>query len=277
MEVNYIRNPYFMRHIVLLSGFLFNILTGFLQHKVIAQDSITSITIGHAIQFNSIILNEERTIFIYLPDGYKMNQESYPVLYLFDAEINFKPVCGVVDILSRWKIIPETIVIGLPNIDRMRDLTPTRDRKFNIGGGGDNFLKFLREELIPFIDQNYNTKSFKILEGHSISGMFTMYAFIADTSLFDAYIAISPSMYWDEQIMLSKIEDFLKTNPLLKKQLYITLSNEPEYMLVKETIEIIKKEAPASLIWKFKQDTTERHEIAPLRSTYEGLRFIFSK
>ena len=277
MEINYVRNPYFIRHIVLLSGFLFNILTGFPQHTVIAQDSITSITIGHAIQFNSIILNEERTIFIYLPDGYKMNQESYPVLYLFDAEINFKPVCGVVDILSRWKIIPETIVIGLPNIDRMRDLTPTRDRKFNIGGGGDNFLKFLREELMPFIDQNYNTQSFKILEGHSISGMFTMYAFIADTSLFDAYIAISPSMYWDEQIMLSKIEDFLKTNPLLKKRLYITLSNEPEYMLVKETIDIIKKEAPANLIWKFKQDTTERHEIAPLRSTYEGLRFIFSK
>jgi len=75
----------------------------------------------------------------------------------------------VVDILSSWKIIPETIVIGLPNIERMRDLTPTRDRKFNIGGGGDNFLKFLREELMPFIDQNYTTQSFKILEGHSIS------------------------------------------------------------------------------------------------------------
>jgi len=104
-----------------------------------------------------------------------------------------------------------------------------------------------------------------------------MYTFIADTSLFDAYIAISPGMYWDEQIMLSKIKDFFLTNPLLKKQLYITLSNEPEYMLVKETFDIIKKEAPANLIWKFKQDTTERYEIAPLRSTYKGLRFIFSK
>ena len=82
MEVNYVRNPYFMRHIVLLSGFLFNILTGFPQHKVIAQDSITSITIGHAIKFNSIILNEERTIFIYLPDGYKMNQESSCPLFI---------------------------------------------------------------------------------------------------------------------------------------------------------------------------------------------------
>jgi len=167
-------------------------------------------------------------------------------------------------------------VIGIPNTDRMRDLTPTHDRKFDIGGGGDNFLKFLREELIPFIDQNYRAKPFRILEGHSVSGMFTMYAFCADTSLFDAYIAVSPSMYWDEQIMLVKIEDFLKTNPQLKKQLYITLSNEPEFMFVKETIAIIKKVAPPGLIWQFKQDTTERHEIAPLRSTYEGLRFIFS-
>jgi predicted alpha/beta superfamily hydrolase len=266
-----------MRYIVVLSGLLLNILAGFPQQPNTAQDSIATINIGYSIQFKSTVLNEERTIFIYLPDDYKKDQESFPVLYLFDAEINFKPVCGVVDILSRWKIIPGIIVIGLPNTDRMRDLTPTHDRQFNIGGGGDNFLKFLRKELMPFIDQNYNTQPFRILEGHSISGMFTMYAFIADTALFDAYIAVSPSMYWDEQIMLSKIEDFLKTNPQLKKQLYITLSNEPEFMLVKETIEVIKKEAPIGLIWEFRQDTTERHEIAPLRSTYEGLRFIFSK
>ena len=265
-----------MRYTLLLSGLLFNVLAGFSQQPNAPQDSITKINIGYSIQFNSKILNEERTIFIYLPDSYQEDKESFPVLYLFDAEINFKPVCGVVDILSKWKIIPGIIVVGLLNTDRMRDLTPTHDRLFDIGGGGDNFLKFLREELIPFIDQNYRTQPFRILEGHSISGMFTMYTFIADTSLFDAYIAVSPSMYWDEQIMLLKIEDFLKANPQLKTQLYITLSNEPEFMLVRETIAIIKKEAPVGLIWQFKQDTTERHEIAPLRSTYEGLRFIFS-
>jgi len=264
-----------MRYTILLSGLLFNII-GFSQQYNTDQDSVAPINIGYSIQLDSKILNEERTILIHLPERYKENEGSFPVLYLFDAEINFIPVCGVVDILSRWKLIPGLIVIGIPNTDRMRDLTPTRDRKFDIGGGGDNFLKFLREELIPFIDQNYRTKKFRILEGHSVSGMFTMYVFCADTSLFNAYIAVSPSMYWDEQIMLLKIEDFLKTNPQLKKQLYITLSNEPEFMIVKETIAIIKKEDPPGLIWQFKQDTTERHEIAPLRSTYEGLRFIFS-
>ena len=84
-------------------------------------------------------------------------------------------------------------------------------------------------------------------------------------------------MYWDEQIMLSKLENFLKVNSDLKKQLYITLANEPAFMFVKETVEIMEKYAPFNLEWKFLQDTTERHEIAPLRSTYEGLRFIFSK
>jgi len=266
-----------MKNFKLIAIFLFSTLTGFPQVGNTLHDTIDPISIGYTIKLNSIVLNEIRAIYIYLPDNYKKNHNSYPVLYLFDAETNFKPVCGVVDILSRWKIIPELIVVGLPNTDRMRDLTPTLDRKFKIGGGGNNFLRFLKEELIPYIDQNYNTQPFRILEGHSISGMFTMYAFTADTTLFDAFIAVSPSMYWDEQIMLSRIENFLKANPSLKKQLYITLSNEPEFMFVKETIEIINKEAPAYLTWKFLQDTTERHEIAPLRSTYEGLRFIFSK
>lgn len=264
-----------MRWIVLLSGFLFNITFGFSQYATNIEDTVTPINIGYSFQFNSLILNEKRIINIHLPDSYLTGKKSYPVLYLFDAEINFKPVCGVVDILSKWETIPELIVVGLPNKDRMRDLTPTRDRKFNIGGGGDNFLRFLKNELIPYIDKNYHTQSFRILEGHSISGMFTMYAFTADTTLFDAYIVVSPSMYWDEQIMLSMIDNFLKTNKNLKKHLYITLSNEPEFMLVRETISIIKNEAPITLTWKFKQDPTERHEIAPLKSTYEGLRFIF--
>jgi predicted alpha/beta superfamily hydrolase len=266
-----------MKNLTLIVLFLFNLLNGFPQIGNTLQDTIKPISLGYAINLNSNILNEKRTIFIYLPDNYKKNEDPCPVLYLFDAETNFKSVCGVVDILARWKIIPELIVVGLPNTDRMRDLTPTLDRKFKIGGGGDNFINFFREELLPYIDNNYNTQPFRILEGHSISGMFTMYTFTADTTLFDAFIAVSPSMYWDEQIMLSKIDNFLKANPDLKKQLYITLSNEPAFMFVKETVEIIRKEAPIGLTWKFLQDTTERHEIAPLRSTYEGLRFIFSK
>lgn len=266
-----------MKDLTSIILFLFSTLSGFPQIGNALSDTIKPISLGYAINLNSIILNEKRTILIYLPDNYNKSNNPYPVLYLFDAETNFKPVCGVVDILARWKIIPELIVVGLPNTDRMRDLTPTRDRKFNIGGGGDNFIKFLREELIPYIDKNYNTQSFRILEGHSISGMFTLYTFTVDTTLFDAFIAVSPSMYWDEQIMLTIIENFLKANPYLKKQLYITLSNEPAFMFVKETVEIIRKEAPIGLTWKYLQDTTERHEIAPLRSTYEGLRFIFSK
>ena len=266
-----------MKSLKLIAFFLFSTLSIFPQAGNNSNDTICPISIGYTIKLNSIILNEIREIYIYLPENYKKNHNSYPVLYLLDAETNFKPVCGVVDILTRWKIIPELIVIGLPNTDRMRDLTPTLDRKFKIGGGGNKFLEFLREELIPYIDQNYKTQPFRILEGHSISGMYTMYTFTADTTLFHAFIAVSPSMYWDEQIMLSTIENFLKANPSLKKKLYITLSNEPAFMFVKETIEIIKKEAPTNLAWKFLQDTTERHEIAPLRSTYEGLRFIFSK
>ena len=73
-------------------------------------------------------------------------------------------------------------------------------------------IKFLREELIPYIDKNYNTQSFRILEGHSTSGTFTL-RHSQNTTLFDAFIAVSPSMYWDEQIMLTIIEKYLKEYP----------------------------------------------------------------
>jgi predicted alpha/beta superfamily hydrolase len=246
-------------------------------YKTFCQDSINTINIGYIIKLKSKVLDEDRTIFIYLPNSYKEAQKSYPVLYLLDAETNFKCTCGIVDLLSRSSIIPEMIIVGLPNKDRMRDLTPTYDKKFKIGGGAENFLKFLKQELIPFIDQNYKTQSFRILNGHSIGGLFTMYTFTSDTLLFNSYIITSPSMYWDDKIMLPKIENFLKSSPLLQKKLYITLANEPEFMNVKETIEIFNKNAPKGLNWKFKQDTTETHEISPLKSTYDGLRFIYLK
>jgi predicted alpha/beta superfamily hydrolase len=146
-----------MKSLKLITFFLFGTLSVFPQVGNTSNDTISPIRIGYTIKLNSIVLNEIRAIYIYLPDNYKKNHNSYPVLYLLDAETNFKPVCGVVDILSRWKIIPELIVVGLPNTDRMRDLTPTLDRKFKIGGGGNNFLGFLKEELVPYIDQNYNT------------------------------------------------------------------------------------------------------------------------
>jgi predicted alpha/beta superfamily hydrolase len=268
-------NCYKVRRVIIYCYLL--ILFSFSCSNGFCQDSITTINIGYSIKFKSKVLNEDRMLFIYLPDSYEEPQKSYPVLYLLDAETNFKYTCGIVDLLSRSSIIPEMIIVGLPNTDRMRDLTPTYDKKFNIGGGAENFLAFLKEELIPFIDQNYKTQSFRILNGHSIGGLFTMYAFISDTLLFNSYIVTSPSMYWDDKIMLSKIETFLKTSPLLQKKLYITLANEGEFMNVKETIEVFKKEAPDGLKWKFKQDTTETHEISPLKSTYDGLRFIYLK
>src|SRR4030042_5073746 len=108
----------------------FSTLVGFAQAGNILYNTIRPINLGYTINLYSIILNESRTIFIHLPDNYTKDLNPCPVLYLFDAETNFKPVCGVVEILCRWKVIPGLIVVGIPNTDRMRDVTPTHeDRK----------------------------------------------------------------------------------------------------------------------------------------------------
>ncbi|RPI46768.1 MAG: alpha/beta hydrolase [Bacteroidetes bacterium] len=240
-----------------------------------AQPGKDDLTVGKSILIRSEILDETRPVYIRLPGNYSESQKSYPVLYVFDAELNFIPVCGVVHLLERLQNFPGIIVAGIPNTDRMRDLTPTWDRDFHIGGGGDVFIRFMREELFPYREQNFRTAPFRILEGHSISGMFALYIFTEDTSLFDAFIAVSPSMYWDRQIMLAKLDSFLTENPTLEKQLYLTLANEPSFMYVHETVDILKKNAPAGLQWSFRMDTTGTHETAPIRSTLEGLRWFF--
>ena len=123
--------PWRMQHILpaLLLAITGTCLTG--------QETQDFLTIGKTIHIRSEILDETRPIYVRLPGNYTEGRGAYPVLYLFDAELNFPPVCGVVHLLERLEGFPGLIVAGIPNTDRMRDLTPTWDRDFHIGGGGD--------------------------------------------------------------------------------------------------------------------------------------------
>ncbi|MCJ8270904.1 MAG: alpha/beta hydrolase-fold protein, partial [Psychrosphaera sp.] len=130
----------------------------------------------------SKILDEQRQIVIQLPQSYNNNQNlTYPVLYLLSGPTNLAHTAGTLDRLNLSNAAPEMIVVGIANTDRTRDLAPTvnKDPKSGFigsGGGGDKFLDFIESELIPYIDKNYRTKSFKILSGHSIGGLLVMHS-----------------------------------------------------------------------------------------------------
>jgi len=193
----------------------------------LAQIKTEPITVGYTFRLHSHILNEDRLVYVCLPDDYAAGKNSYPVLYLVDGQWNTIHSAQAVGMLSGNDCMPRMIVIGVYTNDyRDRDLLPVRDEQTHTGGGANELLGFIKQELIPFVDKNYRTFPYRLLAGTSYGGVFVMHAFVTEPQLFDGYLSMSPSMWWNNGLLLKRTEDFLRENPGLVKSLYITVANE---------------------------------------------------
>ncbi|MFV0531502.1 MAG: alpha/beta hydrolase [Flavobacteriales bacterium] len=197
------------------------------------------IVIGETHKIQSAVLNEEREISIQLPKHYNdpnFDKASYPVLYVLDGEFHFQLVASIerfnTDFLYRPH--PEMIIVGIKNTDRTRDLTPTNfviedkngETRFKSSGGADNFIKFISEELKPFINSNFRTSGYDILHGHSFSGLFTVYTLTKHPELFKSYIAIDPSLWWDNRYVFKQAEKRFAENRYKGNRLFVALAHE---------------------------------------------------
>ena len=247
-----------------------------------AQDADDLIVIGKKRQIESKILEEARALWISTPASYDLLEESYPVLYLLDGDTNFHHTTGAVGFLALNGRIPEMLVVAILNTDRMRDLSPPsqlpEDReRFPTHGGADNFLRFLSDELIPFIDENYRTRPYRILVGHSAGGRFAVHTLTTRPEVFNAYIAISPSLWWSDQALVAQAETFFAATPELEADLFMTVGNEGGALLggVRKVAGILDEMAPKGFRWSFNLMEEETHGSVPHRSTYQGLEAIF--
>ena len=152
--------------------------------------------------------------------GSLFKSQRYPVVYLLDGDAHFYSVAGMIHQLSEVNgntLFPEMIVVGIPNTDRMRDLTPTHSPTGYTGdstgvgssGGGEIFMSFIEKELIPYIDSLYPTAPYKVFIGHSLGGLTVINALLHHTRLFNSYIAIDPSMWWQNQLLLKQSGNIL--------------------------------------------------------------------
>ena len=165
----------------------------------------------------SDVLGEERTILVRTPPGYAASTIRYPVLYLTDGDAQIGHTAATVAFLARNGRMPEMIIVGVTNTDRTRDLTPTKAElagaggtvnQFPTSGGSDKFLAFFERELIPKIEAGYRTAPFRVFAGHSFGGLFATYAAVAKPDLFNALIAVSPTLFWDNDLPIRKTEEF---------------------------------------------------------------------
>ena len=178
------------------------------------------------------------------------------------------------------------IIVGVTNTDRTRDLTPAKSTTKNAAGelqnptagGADNFLKFFETELIPEIEKQYRVQPYRILAGHSLGGLFAIHVMITKTSLFNSYIAVSPSLQWENGEALKRAEDFLKNQKELKVTLFASIGNEPGR--IGESFdrfkEVLSKTNIKGFEWQAERMSDEDHGSVVLRSHYFGLRKVYA-
>ncbi len=276
----------------------FSLLLSVIILPVFAQKADNRITIGTIDTLNSKILNEKRAIYIHIPDGDK--NQRYPVLYILDGETHFQSAVAIVEQISG--IIPNMVIVGIVNTDRERDLTPTHvspDKLVSPGearhtGGGENFLSFIEKELIPYVDTHYPTTSYRVFSGHSLGGLTVMNAFINHQNLFNTYIAIDPSLWWEQENWIKRQEPGLLQHNLNNKALFLAVANNvPEGMdtvsVLKDTtgaapvthallpfVYWLKEKHPNGLRWSYKFYPNEWHGSVELNAEYDALRYLFT-
>lgn len=238
------------------------------------------------LTIKSEVLGEERVILVRTPAGYEGGKQRFPVLYLTDGDRQIGHTSATIEFLANNGRMPEMIVVGITNTDRTRDLTPTKaslprldgtQQEFPTSGGANNFLKFIETEVIPKIESQYRTQPFRVFAGHSFGGLFALHAFLAKTDLFDGYIAVSPTMIWDNKYPVRKAAEFFKDRKELNKTLFVTLANEGGEMQTgfNQFKDLLGKQWPKGFAWEAMLMEDEDHGSVVMRSHYFGLRKIF--
>ena len=204
-----------------------------------AQDKITaskSFVLGVIDEIHSVELSEKRVLNIYLPEGYnEQDTIKYPVIYLLDgsADEDFIHIVGLVQFnnFSWINRIPKTIVVGIANVDRKRDFTyastiEEERKRYKTAGHSDKFISFIEKELQTYINKKYKTNASKTIIGQSLGGLLATEILFKKPTLFDNYIIISPSLWWDNGSLLNYQSDILQANFSQKTDIYIGVGKE---------------------------------------------------
>jgi len=254
---------------------------------------------------DSKILNEKRDIFVYVPTGFLGMDDSlsmYPVTFVLDGESQFLNTYSAIDYLSSAAlgndVMPRTIVVGIPNTNRERDLTPIKgmmgkdSTSLDRTGGGPNFLDFIISEVEPLLDSKFPLSAHRTIIGHSLGGLIVFEALLNRRDYFDNYLAIDPYLVFDNESYFNRILDTLRNVNLESENLYVATARTlptfiDSHMVQADTSEIVKltksiikfPEIADSENWKInyliKHYPKENHFSVPYISTFESMKFFY--
>lgn len=275
--------------------------------KIAAQSTaIGAYTIGETHTIYSDILKEERIFHIHVPKGFwgmDDSMKNYPVTFVLDGESQFLNTVSAIDFLSASALgndqMPLTIVVGIPNTNRNRDLTPTKgiigndSTTLEITGGGPKFLDFITTELVPYLDSLYATSAHRTIVGHSMGGLIVFEALLNKHKFFDNYLAIDPFLSYNNASYFNQVLGTLRNVNLNEEYLFVATANTlPTFVdtltIEQDTSELLRLTKSGlkfhniadSENWQVncasKHFPDENHFSLPYTATYHAMKFFYS-
>jgi predicted alpha/beta superfamily hydrolase len=230
------------------------LLTGGLAGEAAAQELVPP---HETFTMESAVLGETRRINVYTPPGYA-DGTRYPVLYMPDGGVqeDFPHVASTVDAGIRAGELRPMLVVGIENTERRRDMTgPTVVAEDSAiaprVGGSAAFRRFIAEELMPEVGRRYRVSDHTAIIGESLAGLFIVETFFLQPDLFDTWIALSPSLWWNREAVVSAAGERLRAHPELQARLYLSSADEEQIVAALARLEqVLRTDAPAGLRWQ---------------------------
>jgi len=277
-----------------LLSFIFIIFSSAIFGQSKPESKSKPFVLGQIDEIHSKELGENRILNIYLPDGYQEDEKKqYPVIYLLDgsADEDFIHVAGLIQFnnFSWINRVPKSIIVGIANVDRKRDFTyPTgiekEQKRYPSSGKSDQFIAFIEKELQPYINQKFRTNDSKMIIGQSLGGLLATEILLKKPALFNKYIIMSPSLWWDNGSLLNSTSELFNENFSQKTDVYIGVGKEglgpsdiPHVMEVDANLlaEKIKNTKSKNVQVYFDYLPQEDHATITHQAVFNALRLLY--
>ena len=248
-----------------------------------AAEQVAPLAIGETFTLHSKLLNETRRINVYLPPGYaEAKDQRFPVLYMPDGGLaeDFLHVAGLVQVSVGNGTMRPFVLVGIENTQRRRDLTgPTQnedDKKIATRvGGSPMFREFLRDELMPDIESRYRITQQTAIVGESLAGLFVIETLLLEPDLFDTYIAIDPSLWWNDGALVKSAAQRLQAPAMSNKSLWFASSSEQRGDWIERFAAAVQANAAPGLKWHYEPMPQEKHSTIYHPAALEAFRAVF--
>jgi predicted alpha/beta superfamily hydrolase len=250
----------------------------------VPQPAVASpLVIGETFTLQSKALGETRRINVYRPQPWGLDPKTpLPVLYMPDGGIgeDFLHVAGLVQVLTGNGSMRPFLLVGIENTERRRDMTgPSRDPEDQkiaprIGGSAA-YRDFLRDELMPEVRQRYATTDERALIGESLAGLFVVETLLQEPTLFNSYIALDPSLWWNHGALLSGAGKQVPSVARSGARLFLASSGQPELAASSARLAAVLQQASPATLVKYQPLPEETHATIYHPAALQGLRTLF--